>query len=272
MITAATHVYGVMGYPVSHSLSPVMFNQAFTETAYNGVYVAFTVASHVDGAKAIRSLGIKGASITIPHKISILELMDELDPLAERIGAVNTVINQDGRLKGYNSDSLGAVNALEEATSLHDKQVTIIGAGGAARAVGSGVQSRGARLTIVNRTPSAGENLARDLNAGFIPLSDIRNLSCDILINTTSVGMTPHIHQSPVPSTLFTPDLLVMDIVYSPLKTLFLQYAENAGCQIIDGLSMFIHQAVFQFELWTGISAPRTVMKNAVMSVLNLSR
>jgi len=272
MIDAATQVFAVMGNPVSHSLSPVMFNRAFSETGYNGVYVAFKVTAIGDGISAMRSLGIKGASITIPHKVSIRGFLDELDPMAESIGAVNTVINHGGRLKGYNSDCLGAVKALEEVTPLEGKQVAIIGAGGAARAIGFGVKSRGAGLTLINRSISKGEKLATALEADFIPISELRSLPFDILIQTTSVGMTPHIHQSPVPAALLTPDLLVMDIVYAPLKTRLLIDAEKAGCRTINGLSMFIHQAAFQFELWTKSPAPLDVMKQSLMDSLNNPR
>jgi shikimate dehydrogenase len=271
MIDAATQVFAVMGNPVSHSLSPVMFNRAFSETGYNGVYVSFQVIAIGDGISAMRSLGIKGASITIPHKVSILDFLDEIDPMAESIGAVNTVINHEGRLKGYNSDCLGAVKALEEITHLEGKQVAIIGAGGAARAIGFGVKSRGAGLTLINRSISKGEKLAAALEAEFIPISELRTLPFDMLIQTTSVGMTPHIHQSPVPGTLLTPGLIVMDIVYAPLKTRLLKDAEKAGCRTINGLSMFIHQAAFQFELWTESPAPLAVMKQSLMDSLNNS-
>ncbi|MFH0995511.1 MAG: shikimate dehydrogenase, partial [Pseudomonadota bacterium] len=243
MIDAATQVFAVMGNPVSHSLSPVMFNRAFSETGYNGVYAAFQVKAIGDGMAAMRSLGIKGASITIPHKVAIRGFLDDVDPMAESIGAVNTVINHDGRLTGYNSDCLGAVKALEEVTPIEGKQVAVIGAGGAARAIGFGVKSRGAGLTIINRSISKGEKLATALKAEFIPLSELRSLPFDMLIQTTSVGMTPHIHQSPVPQALLTPGLLVMDIVYAPLETRLLKDAEKAGCRTINGLSMFIHQA-----------------------------
>jgi shikimate dehydrogenase len=271
MIDAATQVFAVMGNPVRHSLSPQMFNRAFSETGYNGVYAAFQVTAIKDGMAAMRSLGIKGASITIPHKVSILGFLDEIDPIAESIGAVNTVINHDGRLKGYNSDCLGAVTALEEITDLKGKRVAIIGAGGAARAIGFGVKSRGSSLTLINRSISNGEKLATALNADFIPISELCSLPFDILIQTTSVGMTPHIHESPVPATLLTPGLLVMDIVYAPLKTRLLKDAEKTGCRTINGLSMFVHQAAFQFELWTQSQAPLAVMKQSLMDILNNS-
>jgi shikimate dehydrogenase len=231
--------------------------------------VAFQVTAIGDGVSAMRSLGIKGASITIPHKVSILDFLDELDPIAKSIGAVNTVINHEGCLKGYNSDCLGAVRALEEITHLEGKRVAIIGAGGAARAIGSGIKSRRSELTIINRTVSNGEKLAAALEANFIPISELRSLPFDILIHTASVGMTPHIHQSPVPDALLTPDILVMDIVYAPLKTRLLKDAEKAGCRTINGLAMFIHQAAFQFELWTQSPAPIAIMKQSLIDALN---
>jgi shikimate dehydrogenase len=200
--------------------------------------------------------------------VTILDFLDDIDPMARSIGAVNTVINRDGRLEGYNSDCLGAVKALEEVTGLEGKKVAIIGAGGAARAIGFGVKSKGAELTVINRTVSRGEALASELNASFIPANDVTSLSFDILVQTTSVGMTPDIHRSPLPENLLTPDLLVMDIVYAPLKTRLLENAEKAGCRIISGLSMFIHQAAFQFELWTNTPAPLTVMEQSLTAVL----
>ena len=269
MMNAATQVFAVIGNPVGHSLSPVMFNRAFSEIGYNGVYVAFQVADIQQGMAAMRSLSIRGASITIPHKVSIQKFLDEQDILAENIGAVNTVINTDGKLKGYNSDCLGALTAIEEVTSLKGKRIAIIGSGGAARAIGFGVTSRGSELTLINRTASTGEKLAAALDADFIPLSEMQSLPYDILIQTTSVGMTPHIHRSPVPAGFLTADLLVMDIVYAPLKTQLLKDAEKAGCRTINGLSMFVHQAAFQFELWTQNPAPLEAMKQSLLDCLD---
>lgn len=271
MIDATTTVFTVLGNPVRHSLSPVMFNRAFEETGYNGVYTAFQVVRIRDAMDAVRTLGIAGASVTIPHKVAILDFLDELDPLAERIGAVNTVINRNGLLKGYNSDCSGAVQALEEIAPLEGKKAVIVGAGGAARAIAFGLQSRGAAVTIINRSIDRGEKLANDLGAEFIPLSEISKGHADLLIQTTSVGMTPDTDRSPVPAALLTPDLLVMDIVYTPVETRLLQDAAAAGCRVVSGLSMFVHQAAFQFELWTGMPAPRNVMKEALMDCLNLS-
>lgn len=260
-----------MGNPVRHSLSPVMFNQAFAETGYNAVYAAFEVTSVQDAVNAVRSLGIRGVSITIPHKVTVLEFLDEVDPLAAEIGAVNTIINRNGRLIGFNSDSLGAVKAIEEVTRLDGKRIVILGAGGAARAIGFGVQAKGAGVTIVNRSIANGETLAKALNADFTPLQDLHRLDADILINTTSVGMTPDSLRSPVDDTVFRSGMLVMDIVYAPLHTCFLRQARNTGCMTINGLSMLVHQAAFQFELWTGLPAPTGVMQQSLTTGLNFA-
>lgn len=265
-ITATTQVFAVMGNPVRHSLSPVMFNRAFAEIGYNAVYVAFEVTSIRDAVSAVRSLGIRGVSITIPHKVTVMEFLDEIDPLAAEIGAVNTIINRRGRLTGFNSDSLGAVKAIEEITRLSGKHVVILGAGGAARAIGFGVQAGGAVITIANRSAANGEALAQALNADFIPLQDVQRLDADILINTTSVGMTPDNLRSPVADTVFHSGMLVMDIVYAPLHTRFLEQARHAGCMTINGLSMLAHQAAFQFELWTGAPAPVGEMQQVLDS------
>jgi shikimate dehydrogenase len=270
-ITATTQVFAVMGNPVRHSLSPVMFNRAFAETGYNAVYAAFEVTSIQDAVNAVRSLGIQGVSITIPHKVTVLEFLDEVDPLAAEIGAVNTIINRNGRLIGFNSDSLGAVKAIEEVTRLDGKRIVILGAGGAARAIGFGVQAKGAGVTIVNRSIANGETLAKALNADFTPLQDLHRLDADILINTTSVGMTPDSLRSPVDDIVFRPGMLVMDVVYAPLHTRFLQQARNAGCMTINGLSMLVHQAAFQFELWTGLPAPTGVMQQSLTTGLNFA-
>jgi shikimate dehydrogenase len=160
----------------------------------------------------VRTVGIRGVSVTIPHKIAVMNSLDEIDDKARRIGAVNTVINQEGRLRGYNSDSDGALRALMEKTSIQGADVAIIGAGGAARAVGFGLIDHGARVTIINRSIPAGENLAKDLGADFKLLTDLKQISAGILINTTPVGMSPRIEDLPLPRTMLRNDMLVMDI------------------------------------------------------------
>lgn len=263
-----TSVYAVFGDPVSHTLSPSMHNRAFQFTGYNGVYLAFGVKNIKNALVSLRTLGIKGASITIPHKIEAMKYLDEVDSIALKIGAVNTIINNDGFLKGYNSDGLGAVKALSEKTVIKGKNIAVIGAGGAARAVGFCVKKEGGRITVINRSMDKGERLAGELSADYRPLNDIGKMNCDILINTTSVGMTPHTGEMPIEKRYLEKGMVVMDIVYNPLKTRLLSEAEKAGCITVDGVSMFVHQGAFQFELWTGIKAPIDIMKKAVLDAL----
>ena len=265
---ADTALFAVLGDPVSHSLSPVMHNQGLSDIGYNGVYLAFRVQDIGKAVSGIRALGIKGASITIPHKVSIIPFLDELDDTAEKIGAVNTIINRQGVLSGYNSDCLGAVKAISEKTAIEDKDFVIIGAGGAARAIGFGIISRGGRLTILNRSVDKGEKLARDLGSEFQHISNLNKTKCQILINTTPLGMIPDTDAMPVKSDNLEKSMVVMDVIYNPLKTRLLKEAEHIGCTTIDGLSMFVYQGAFQFELWTGKKAPVGVMKKAVLNAL----
>ncbi len=265
-----TSLYGVIGDPISHSLSPVMHGRAFSHVGHNGAYLAFRVRDLAPAIAGVRALGIRGLSVTIPHKVAVMSLLDELDEMAERIGAVNTVINREGMLAGYNSDGLGAVKSLSEKTVIKGKHVAVIGAGGAARAIGFGIHAEQGNVTIVNRSPDKGEQLARDIRADFLPLSDFRGSGWDILINTTPLGMTPNTDTTPVRKASLEKGMVVMDIVYNPLKTRLLKEAEAAGCITIDGVSMFVCQGAFQFELWTGETAPVEVMRQAVLKALGL--
>ncbi len=263
-----TQLCGVFGHPVGHSLSPAIHNAAFRETGFNGIYLAFDVTNLSSAAAGIRALNILGVSITIPHKVSIMEYLDACTPMAMAIGAVNTVINRDGHLTGDNTDGLGAVSALAAQTIIADRRVAVIGAGGAARAVTAAIRSSGGNLTVVNRSVKRGEALAAVVNADFIPLAEFAGNGYDILVNTTSVGMTPHTDAMPTDPARFEPEAVVMDIVYNPLETRWLRAAKKRGCTVIDGLAMFVHQGALQFELWTGRAAPRAVMRSAVMESL----
>ncbi|MBF0228967.1 MAG: shikimate dehydrogenase [Desulfamplus sp.] len=292
-ITPATKLYCIFGKPVSHSMSPLIHNMLFNKFDIDAVYLAFQINDIKHGVDAVRSLGIKAASITIPFKEAILEHLDEIDETARQIGAVNTVINNDGYLWGCNTDCAGAVEPLKEALSeglsvvpedlfalskgsLDGKNVSIIGAGGAARAVVFGIKKEGANITIVNRSKDKGEQLAIQVNGQYLSLSAYNELTyddsmsnhleqTDIIINTTSFGMTPNIDESPVNPLILNKKMTVMDIVYNPLRTKLLKDAENSGCKIVDGLSMFIHQGAAQFELFTGIKPPRQIMREYVL-------
>ncbi len=268
MIDGKTRVYGVLGDPIAHSLSPVMHNAGFAHIRYNGVFAAFCVQDISRAVAGIRGLNLGGAAVTLPHKLAIQDHLDELDPMAQRIGAVNTVQNQEGTLKGYNSDWLGAMRALRETTPIQGKTVAVLGAGGAARAVGFGIRAEGGTPLICNRTRSAGQKLAAELESDYIPISEFDG-ACDILINTTPVGMWPQIDQTPVEKRWLRPEMTVMDIVYHPLKTRLLAEAGEQGCAVVDGLAMFVYQGAFQFELWTGQTAPVAVMRARVLECLN---
>jgi shikimate dehydrogenase len=267
-IDAHTRLYAVIGDPVRHSLGPAMHNAAFSQKGYNGVYIAFQVSDLPNAIAGIRALGIHGCSVTIPHKVAVMALLDEIAPMAKRIGAVNTIVNQNGRLVGFNSDSPGAMAALLEKTPVAHRQVAVIGAGGAARALAHGILAHGGHLTIVNRSPASGQRLARELNCGFCPLNDFSGGGCDILVNTTSVGMAPDSERMPVGHACLRPGMTVMDIVYNPLETKLLAAARDAGCTVVDGVAMFVHQGAHQFERWTGLKAPVQLMEKTVLNAL----
>jgi shikimate dehydrogenase len=201
-----------------------------------------------------------------------MKYLDQVDSLAADIGAVNTIVNRRGVLHGYNSDCTGAIKALNQKTDISGKEVAVVGAGGGARAVGFGVKQEGGRLTIINRSRQKGEKLATDLNCEFKPLSEIKRLPYHIVVNATSAGMTPHDASVPVNTDLLESGIIVMDMVYNPLKTRFLAQAEKIGCTTVDGVAMFVNQGAVQFELWTGRKAPVDVMRRVVLDELNVSR
>lgn len=268
MMDANTSLYGLIGDPVAHSLSPTMHNQAFAAIGYNSVYLAFRVKDLAKAIHGIRSLNVKGVSVTLPHKVTIIEHLDEIDAAAARIGAVNTIVNHNGKLTGHNTDCQGAIRALRTRTSIEGKSIAIIGAGGAARAIGYGLAVAGGRVTILNRTSTTGERLAADLQAEFLPLNEWRPDRFEILINATPVGMHPETDATPISKAALSEDLVVMDIIYNPMKTRLLRAAEAKNCRTIDGLAMFVFQGAQQFELWTGRKAPVEVMRDAVLEAL----
>jgi len=263
-----TSLFGVIGDPVSHSLSPVMHNKAFSEIGYNAIYLAFHVTDLASAIKGVRGIGIKGLSVTIPHKVSIMNFLDEIDEMAEKIGAVNTVVNKGGKLFGYNTDFLGAIHALREKTDIKNKNILMIGAGGAARAIGFGILSEGGNLTIVNILEDEGKVLSGILGVPYYHLSEFSRLDYDILINTTPVGMSPETNKMPIESMDLRPDKVVMDIIYNPLKTMLLAESEKIGCSTVDGVSMFVHQGAAQFEMWTEKKAPVDIMRKTVLNEL----
>ena len=263
-----TALYGVIGNPVRHSLSPALHNTAFSATGLNAVYLAFETGDIEECVKGIRALGIKGTSVTIPFKTAVMPFLDEIDPLARRIGAVNTIVNDGGRLKGYNTDAIGALKALKKKIELPGMTCLIIGAGGAARAIGFMLKEQDVAVSIVNRSRKRGEALARSLGCPFVPLAEIRDAKGGILVQTTPVGMYPHIDQCPVPEHILEQGMVVMDIVYVPPETRLLKLAKNRGCVTISGADMFINQGAEQFRLWTGLDPPVASMRDALKEAL----
>lgn len=268
MIDQHTQLYGVVGHPLSHSLSPAMHNEGFSATGLNAVYLAFETRDIQGCIRAMRAIGIRGLSVTIPHKTAVIPLLEELDELARKIGAVNTVVNKEGRLLGYNTDGLGALMALKEETGVQGKTCLILGAGGAARAVGFALKDAGVHLTIANRSEDRGRRVADSLGCAFLPLRDVKMVDHQILINATSVGMYPREDEAIVPPEALGKDTVVMDIVYNPVETKLIRIARARGLKAIDGLGMFLRQGAEQFRLWTGLEPPLGVMREAVITAL----
>lgn len=269
-VDGSTKVYGIIGNPVTHSKSPVMQNSAFAVLAENRIYVPLPVTDVAAALAGLRGLGLWGASVTIPHKETVIPMLDNVDPLAKRIGAVNTikvVETPAGRqLHGFNTDWIGANRALAERIEPAGRRVIVLGAGGSARAIGFGLQEAGAVVTLCSRTERRGRALAADLGCDWYSLADICDLRGDILINATSVGMLPNVDATLVQRHELGGYQVVMDIVYAPLKTRLLREAEAAGCITVNGLEMLLYQGVAQFELWTGKEAPVDVMRRALLA------
>jgi len=274
-------VFGIIGDPIEHSLSPLMHNAAFEMMGVDYWYVPFKVRRE-DVGKAIegmKALNMKGLNVTIPHKVAVIPFLDKLDPLAEKIGAVNTIVNENGVLTGYNTDATGFLQALlERRIEPRGKNTVILGAGGASRAVSLALAERGSDLFILNRTwdkakEHAGEIL-KALNQKVNALKlDEANLAmvldrADIMVNTTSVGMSPNIDETPVPAKLLKPGLVVYDIVYNPIKTRLLREAEAAGAETISGVDMLLWQGALAVEKWTGLKEPIELMREVVIKEL----
>jgi shikimate dehydrogenase len=283
MIDAKTRVCALLGNPVEHSLSPAIHNAAFSEKNLNLVYVAFAVKDIKAAVEGIRALGLKGLSVTIPHKVTVMPYLDRIHPLAESIGAVNTlVIEEDGALVGHNTDGQGALKALQAAkTPLEGGHCLMIGSGGAARAIAFTLLQEGdiGRLTIAGVEPEQLKQLVEDLQEKTdVPVEGVaaeesvyqtRMEDVNVLINASPVGMSPKVDNTPLKDEFIHEQLTVFDVVYNPLQTRLLREGAARGCRIVPGVEMFIQQAVAQFELWTNIPAPVDCMRNVVLEVLN---
>ena len=283
MINGKTNVFGIIGDPVEHTLSPGMHNAAFKKLDMNNIYVPFHVKAEEleDAIAGAYAMGIGGLNITIPHKTEVIKYLDYLDIAAGLIGAVNTIEFGKNGAVGHNTDGIGAVRAISEITSVKNKKVMILGAGGAARAIAFQILLSGANnLVISNRTIEKASELRDDLVEKLEPNVKITDLGheletelkdTDILVNTTPIGMYPNINQKPlVTADMMHEDLVVNDIVYNPLKTGLLEQAEKAGAKPISGVKMLIYQGAESFKIWTGIEPPVEVFKKALMDQMNM--
>lgn len=268
-ISGKTKICMVIGDPIQHSLSPKMHNAAFEVLGIDKdfVFIASQVKSKdlSDFVKGVRAMGIRGVACTIPHKTEIIKFLDKVDKVAQKIGAVNTVVNNDGILTGYNTDWLGAILPLEKITTLDDKIVALIGAGGVARAVAYAVTTSGAKLTIYNRSFKEAKKLAEEFDGEACSLNNLENIKdADIIFNTTPVGMYPHMNETPIQAELIRKNQIVVDAIYTPFETKLLSDAKKRGAQIILGVEMFVIQGAAQFELFTKFKAPVEVMRKVL--------
>ncbi|UCD48828.1 MAG: type I 3-dehydroquinate dehydratase [Phycisphaerales bacterium] len=289
-IDAETELFGVIADPVGHSLSPVIHNACFAEQLMNRLYLPLLVQggrdelfAFLDGLQARPWLAFRGFSITIPHKHSLLEYVrtqgGNVEPLAEQIGAANTLIlgspatSHESQPAAYNTDYAGALDAITAAMGITrdgfcDMSIAVVGAGGVSRALVAGFTDAGAQVTIYNRTVERAEQLAADFGCAHAGLDALASLDARLVVNCTSIGMHPDVDHSPVPQEVLKPDMAVFDTVYNPAETLLLKQARAAGAQTIDGIAMFVNQAMAQFHLFTGAPGNPTLMRQVVLDSL----
>jgi len=284
-IARSTSVYGVIGFPLGHSLSPAIHNTAFEHIGHDGVYLPFLIepdyehfAAFMDGFLSRPWLDLRGLSVTIPHKENALRYLREHDSFidlpAQRIGCVNTiVISPDGTLAGYNTDLEAALDALTAGAGitradLAGREIALLGAGGVARALVAGLTAAGADVRIYNRTADRAQRLAEKFGATAVPLAQLGQTSARIIINCTSLGMHPKVDDSPFPSASLSSDMIVFDTVYNPPQTRLLVAAAQADAKTVAGTDMFINQAARQFSLWTNQPAPTDLMHHVLKDAL----
>jgi shikimate dehydrogenase len=282
-ISGQTKICALIGDPVEHTMSPVMHNEAYKKLGLDYVYIPFRVAPErlAEAVAGLRALNVTGFNVTIPHKVSIIPLLDGLDPRAEKIGAVNTVVNNACELRGYNTDAEGFLRALlERGVEPGGKNVVVLGAGGAARAITYILAERDAGLTILNRMLELdwAEDIAGLISEDFGKAVRVLELcdeylaqaleKADILVNATSVGMSPASEASPVPARLLKDGLIVVDIVYNPIVTRLLREAKAAGARTVGGIDMLAWQGALAFEKWTGEEAPLDLMRKVAIKML----
>lgn len=276
-VIGTTQVYGILGYPVSHTFSPPIHNLAFETLKLNAVYLPFKVLPEQlkPAIEGIRSLDIAGVNVTIPHKINVLPHLDEITPTAEKIGAVNTIRNEDGRLIGTNTDGLGLLRSFQKFPfSPKQKTILILGAGGSTRsAIVALAEAQAKTIYLINRTIDKAQKLAEEFSPIFPDTSievttpeKLKHTPIDLLINTTSVGMKSS--ETPLDLNQFSQIRHVVDIIYSPQKTVLLEQANTLDIPFINGVGMLLHQACEAFQFWTNHAAPVTLMENELLKLL----
>jgi shikimate dehydrogenase len=282
-INPKTKVFALIGNPVSHSMSPAIHNAAFMDLNIDSIYVAFQVEDVKNALAGMRALdNFRGMSVTIPHKIEVMKYVDEIPEVDRHIGSINTVVKEEGKLIGFNTDGLGALKAIVDAdVELADKKVLMLGAGGAARAIAFTLAHKGGigELVLLDINEDFLSNLTGDLKngtattitPGSLDSSSVKEhmASADLVINCTPVGMHPNEDATLVPEDLFRPGQVVFDVVYNPLETKLLRQAKAKRLKVIQGVEMFINQAILQFERFAGTDAPEELMRSVVMEKLS---
>lgn len=284
-IDADTKIYGVIGNPVGHSLSPAIFNACFSKQGVNAVYLPILVKGEKESFKEFmdnleaRDTGFAGFSVTIPHKAHALDYVeqsgDQIEPLAAAIGAVNTLkIGFGSLVSGFNTDYAGAMDALLAAMGidkhgLHNTKAAVLGAGGVARAIVAGLTDVGAKVTVYNRTVAKAKSLSEEFKCRYASIKEVTGIDAGVVINCTSIGMHPNVDASPAPAESIKSDMVVFDTVYNPLETLLLKYAKDAGAKTVNGAEMFVRQAMAQYKIFTGQEADEELMRQTVLKCLH---
>lgn len=279
-IDKETAVFGIIGNPLGHSLSPLVHNRSFIDHKINAVYVPFQIddSSVADLIRLAPEFGLQGISVTIPHKVAVIEHLTKADPAVERIGACNTIVFRQGERVGYNTDYIAAIGGIEIALGgsvsdaesiLKNKKALVLGAGGAGKALAYGLVHREAMVTITDVDSERALELAKHLGSEYVKWEMRETVAPDILVNCTPLGMHPNVNDTPYPKTALRSKMLVFDAVYSPEYTLLIKSAQEKGCRVVTGVEMFVGQACYQFKLFTGqrasASTMRTLVKEAII-------
>lgn len=260
-----------IGYPIKTSRSPSIHNAGYKKLGIDDEFVYLRAEVKPENLKmainGVRGLGIRGVSVTMPHKQTVMKYLDKIEKDAKSIGAVNTIVNDNGILTGYNTDVIGAIAALEKKTNVLGKLIAVIGAGGAARAIVYGLTKKGAKVKIFNRSLDKAKSLAQEFGCEYEDLKNIKEISnMDIVINATSVGMNED--KSPIDKKFLNKNQIIFDVVYTPKETRLIKDAKEKGAKVILGYEMLLYQGVEQFKLYTGFDAPVNAMKEVLIKSL----